>query len=570
MKSIIIIFMIAVGYLVAEPAKVQTKLDSVKVYLQGAELSHSAKVKLEKGKTTLKLDGISRNLLENSIRINTEKEIEIMSVTLKSEPKMLEKTQAILATEDSIDKIEYKIEELNNERTALNEELEMVKANKNIGGNSGTTVQQIKDMADFFRTRILDIKSKIQKINIEHMSLNEKNNKLKVNLTKLTSKNTGTNSFIELVINSETEMSTGLVLSYYTSQASWYPEYNVKVKGITSKPDIYYKARVRQNSGIDWEDIDITLSTGNPMLSLNKPVLTTIFAAIQASADRKPLSADGVNNIVSLSSGNSQSGTGWSVRGARQSETQIRVDGYDVSNSFTGGFGNGENDKLNSPDELINEYQNIEGNFESITGNITFEYKPLLKYTIMNDNQYYSVNMQKKEMESDYQYYCAPSKNSEVFLIAGIKNWEELNLLPGSANIYYENSYNGRTYINPTTTDSILQITVAVDKEIIVKRTQMKEYREGKFLSSKNEKTYGYTITIRNTKDKAIKMIVEDQVPVSDDEDIEIEVSEKSGANHNTKTGIIKWTVELKPGEKIEKQLVYSLTAPGNRPLQIN
>lgn len=533
MKYIIIIALLSVNFLIAEPVRIQTKLDSVKVYLQGAEISHSAKIKLEKGKNTLKLIGVSPFLIENSIRISAEKEIDIMSVSLKDETKQIEKSAAVLAIEDSIRKNDYKIEEIKNEMAALEDELEMIKSNKTIGGSSGTSVQQIKDMADFFRGRILEIKTKIQKSNGGIAAINERNIKLREDLENtIKAKSNNPGKYIELVVNSESFVSADLVLVYYTGNASWIPEYSIKVKSIASNPEVLYKAKVRQICGIDWEDTDITLSTGNPMLSLNKPILGTVFARLYTKQSSNITYKEEYDSPLSP-----ESSSGYSDRSIRKLEKEMRIDGLDAGK------------------ENVTAFNNFVKDF-------TLEYKPSLKYTILSDNRYFSVNMQKNEAEAKYEYYCAPVLNKEVYLLARIKNWEKLNLMPGEANVIYENSYNGRTNISPAVTDSILKITVAVDKGIIVTRKQMQEYREGKFLSSKNEKTFGFDFTVRNAKDKAIKLIVEDRVPVSNDEDIEIEIKNKSGAEYNAKTGIIKWVIELKPGEKTEKQLVYSVTAP--------
>lgn len=578
MKIYIIILILAVNCLTAETAFVKTKLDSVKVYLQGAELSHSAKVKLNKGKNILKFEGVASGLNENSIRINTEKEMDIMSVSLKNEKIEVKKTQELLAIEDSMRKLEYRIQELKNEKSALNEELEMVKSNKNVGGSTGTTALQIRDMADFFRARIMEIKTRLSKIDLENDALKEKEDKLKANLEKVQGKNPrSTSDFIELVINCDTETNNGFVITYYTNLASWYPEYNVKVKDITSKPDLYYKAKVKQNSGIDWEDIDITLSTANPTISLIKPIINTLFASFYTP---QVLSNQMIGSVTSNKSTTS-TGSGFNIRGARISETQIRVDGLDIGNQLSGYYGFAGRAEMPMVSQYATEqvqlvqggytaeYGDVAGGFISTAININFEYKPAMKYTIPNDNRFYTVNMQMKPVEADFEYYCAPAYSKDVFLIAKIRNWEGLNLLPGYANVYYNNSYNGVTYISPATTDSILQITLALDKEIIVERKQIQEYREGKFLSSNNEKTYGYNISVRNTKNKAVTIVIEDQAPVSGDEDIEIEVSQNSGSDYNKRTGITRWLVSLQPGEKSEKQLVYSITAPGNKPLQI-
>ncbi len=555
MKAYLMIVLLSVNYLFAESIEVETKPDSARVYLQGAELSHHADLKLEKGKNTFKITGVSPSLLESSIRINTDKEIDIMSVSLKNETREHVVSREEKATQDSIKLIIQKILELNSEKSALKEELEMLNSNKSIGGSGGVSVQLIKDMADFFRQRIMEINSKQLKIDSQIEDLQEKKNILTEKLNELSVDSDGLKYFIEIVIFSEIKTRCDINFTYFTGEASWYPEYNVKAKSRDNKLEIYYKAKVRQNSGIDWNDIDITLSTGNPMISLNKPSLSTKFAFIEEKPKQLPV--NGINNIVGLTSGVQGTGQGFSIRGARTSEPEIIVEGKAIQSTKNIG-------------SITVEKSEAISKFQVSSGNLNIEFKPDVKYSIPNDNLFYSVNIQKKLVDAEFEYYCAPLKNKTAYLIAKVKGWEELNILPGNANIYYDNSYNGRTYINPATTDSILQITVAAEKDIIVERKQIKEYREGKFLSSKNEKTYGYEINLKNTKSREISIVIEDQLPVSNDEDIEIVLKEKSGAEFNEKTGILKWTEKLAPGGKSDKQIIYTITAPEYKNVIIN
>ncbi len=554
----------------AEQTDVKARTDSVKVYLQGAEMFHSTKVKLSEGKNIVKVRGISGVAVENSLRAGLSREAEIMSVALKRDIAPLAKTPAMVAIEDSVKDTDYRVREIGNEITALEQELEMLKENRSIGGSNGINAAQLKEMADFFRSRFTEVNNRILKLDGAIETLAEKKNSMNQRLIAITTKDrTNSNeSYVEVVINSNSAMTTDIFLTYYITQASWVPEYNLKIKNLESMPELQYKAKVRQNSGIDWDDVGLTLSTGNPLICLDMPKISTLFANLVNPAKSG-------YGVVGVSSGTLSTGAGWSVRGARASETQVRVDGYEVSATLPdgeiiykskGGFSAEYGDV---PGGKPVDYDDMQGTVTGYSRNVSCEFRPELRYTIPSDDRYNNVVLGKKEAEAEYEYYARPNWRESAFVIAKIKNRAELNLMYGNANVYYENSYNGRTVINPETTDSVLSVAVAADRDVVVKRTPVRKYSEGKFLSSNKEKSFGFEIAIRNNKTKPVKIVVEDQVPVSAIDEISVEVLEVSGGSHNKKTGIIKWVLELKPGESVSKELAYTMTIPGNSIIEI-
>ncbi len=108
--------------------------------------------------------------------------------------------------------------------------------------------------------------------------------------------------------------------------------------------------------------------------------------------------------------------------------------------------------------------------------NTRFEIKK--KYTIPTDGDITVIEINTYSVPASYAYFTAPVINENVFLTAKIGNWEQYNLLPGEANIYFEGSYSGKTNINPQATTDSLTVSLGVDPNIIVKRTQLNNFIE--------------------------------------------------------------------------------------------
>ncbi|HEY1056718.1 MAG TPA: DUF4139 domain-containing protein, partial [Emticicia sp.] len=155
-----------------------------------------------------------------------------------------------------------------------------------------------------------------------------------------------------------------------------------------------------------------------------------------------------------------------------------------------------------------------------------------------------------------------------AFLTAIITNWEKYNLLPGSANIYFEGTFVGTSDIaNSDTRDSLL-ISLGRDKKIITKRETVEAFKSRRNIGSNVRESFGYKIMLRNTKSEPIDIVIEDQVPISQDSRIEVETEELQGADYNKETGKLIWRLTLQPLDNKEILLKYNVKYPKGKNIQ--
>jgi len=132
----------------------------------------------------------------------------------------------------------------------------------------------------------------------------------------------------------------------------------------------------------------------------------------------------------------------------------------------------------------------------------------------------------------------------------------ELQLVPAKANIFFDGTYMGETYLDPTTMDDTLNLSLGKDPNIIVKRTLLKKESKEKIVGQKKERTFSYSIEVKNLKSRNIKLVVQDQIPITQNADIEIETLGLGKGKLNKRTGLIEWEFNLKP--KASKDLQFS------------
>ena len=183
-------------------------------------------------------------------------------------------------------------------------------------------------------------------------------------------------------------------------------------------------------------------------------------------------------------------------------------------------------------------------------------------YTVLSNNKKTSVDVASYDIDASYQYFAIPKLNEETYLKANITKWEQYNLLAGEAQVFFEDAYVGKTLLDIRFVTDTLQISLGRDKKVSVQREKMKEFTTKQFLGSKKEETLTWKTTVKNNKSKPIVITILDQVPISNMEDIKVEVLNTTNGKQNTENGEIKWEIEIPALSKKEFELKYSVEYP--------
>lgn len=199
----------------------------------------------------------------------------------------------------------------------------------------------------------------------------------------------------------------------------------------------------------------------------------------------------------------------------------------------------------------------------SLKTNITsLEYTIDVPYSIPSDGKDYSIKIKEATVPVEYTYYAIPKLDNDAFLNAGIQDWTQLNLLSGKSSIFYQGIYTGESYIDTDLASDTLIISLGRDKNILVKRDYNKEIIDKKVIGNNIKESLGWDITVKNNKNVKIKIIIEDQFPLSERKSIEIERLDYSNAKLNDKTGKLIWELNLEPNDKQVLTYKYSVKYP--------
>lgn len=213
------------------------------------------------------------------------------------------------------------------------------------------------------------------------------------------------------------------------------------------------------------------------------------------------------------------------------------------------------------------EANNLEVLVENGINNTRFEIEK--KYTILSDGDVTVIEIDKFSVPATFDYFAAPVLNENVFLTAKIGNWEQYNLLPAEANVYFEGNYSGKTNINPVTTTDSLTISLGVDPNIIVKRTQLNDFKKNTFIGNNKVVYKSFEIETKNNKQSAIQLTLLDRIPKSQNREIKLDAIETGTSDYDDEKGLLKWVFNLKPGASTKVKHSFSIKYPKGKRIHL-
>lgn len=519
--------------------KIGTTISSAVIYLTGAEIIRNKKININSGKTRLIFKDLSSKLDSKSIRITTNNNVDILGISSKiNYLTKKEDLPNIKKLKDSLKLITRQIQDIADEAGAYSVEKQMLLKNTSIGGqDNGVSISELKQASDFYRNKIIEINSKISKLNRKKSKLNLSTQRIQNQLNELNANTNYSRSEISILVSSDVAVSTNIELKYIVNDAGWSPSYDIKAIDTDKPVKLEYRAKVYNNTGIDWNNLKIKLSTADPNLSVSKPILKPWYLRYQTySYEKQIFQGEGYmqNRIVS--------------------ETNMPR----TSRDEFGGLGEG------------NESVIISGEFsETAVPELSAEFNIKKTYSIPSDDKPYLVDISEHELPATYRHFAVTKLDKDVFLLARISGWQDLNLIEGPANVYYSGTYLGQSFIYTRNVSDTLDLSLGRDGKVLVTRTKMKKFSSTQFVGNKRKETMTYQLTAKNNRKSNITIQILDQLPISQTDEIEVKVLEISGAEQNETTGELKWEFNLKPGESKKLLLSFEIKYPKNKQIEI-
>jgi len=177
------------------------------------------------------------------------------------------------------------------------------------------------------------------------------------------------------------------------------------------------------------------------------------------------------------------------------------------------------------------------------------------------------VAVQNHTINASYTHYATPKLDRDAFLYARTTGWEELSLLPGEANVFFEGTFVGKSYLELDQPKDTLDISLGRDKGMVIERERRKSTNEKAIVGGKRTVTIGWDITVRNTKGTTVDLVLRDQYPLSPQSEVEVRLKEDGGASVDADRGTLTWTMKLDPKATRKAGFSYDVKHPKDLPV---
>lgn len=609
--------------------KVKTSVEKVTLFIDGAQVTRTKQIDLPAGNSTLVFTGLSPYLDDKSMQVAAKGRFTVTAVNrLFNHTDSLERSARQKALEQELGRIRLEQQQQKAAREVIDAETDLLKVNCSVGNrNAATPLAAIKELNEYYASRMQELKRRTLELDGRTKALGERERQVLADLAQLGGRQSAPMSEVEVRIEAPAACKGAFTLTYYVRNAGWFPSYDIRSGGLSEPVEISYKANIFQNTREEWKNVVLTLSSSNPTTGNIAPQLKTWWLDYGTTPPR--YDSDLTGNTVSGTVFDEQRepligasvlvpgttvGTSTDVQGRYSvtvpngaSSLQFNYIGYkSQTRAIAGNTMNVvmQEDNAQLDEVVVTGYGSAPS--AALTGRVAgvqarnkaatrtvemkfadfaeesdvmevgqtqtqlgYEFEIRQPYTIPSDGKSVAAEIGRYRLPAVYTYRSTPKIDKDAFLVAETTDWAKLNLLEGEANVYFENTFVGKSILSPREAGDTLRFSMGRDRGIRIERTKESDYSARRAVGSNQTQTMGWKLTVRNTRTEPVVLMLTDQLPVSRNSSITVTEEELSGGTLDKETGTVTWRLELKPGEQRELKLRYAVKYPKGRSLNI-
>ncbi len=514
----------------------QSTIKAVTVYSDRAQITRSSKISELYGEQELIFDNLPATIDSESIQINTKAKLILKDIKYEktyleqsNNKQFLQLTNEIETLNDQLIEIQDTISLDESEKEFANQIVQKITSSDNKKGETELNPDSWAKMMDFYRKKVEQLNESIRKNTIQFRKFNKKKEHL-----ELQKQNFDKNTYIEnhqvrLVVDISEKKEFELEVLYLVHGPSWTPTYDVRVDSQNKMVSFGYNAFITQNSGEDWEDVQLTLSTARAYVKGNAPKLVPwsldIYVPLPPPMARKKKSKGAMHEM------------------AKMSRTRGIMD--EVAEAAP---------MAESPKVAVK------------TEGTAAVFVILSKNTILANKQSHKVGIGIHQLQSAFEYATVPKLSTFVYLKAKITNNTEFAFLAGKSNIFLDGNFVSSSQMKLVQPSENFSLALGIDEMFTVERKLIDKHSKGEGLFSKKRTkiVYEYSLEIKNNKQTDEELVLEDQIPKSRNEDIEVhllepKIKDNSDSLSRSEMDYLTWKFPIKAGEKKLIELKYSV-----------
>lgn len=532
MKRLILVFTLLLAAVALRANAVDSRISAVTVYADRAVVTRSASASLSPGINEFVFEGLPANLQDQSLQVNGTGSVANTILDVGARQTFLAATPNPRAKE-----LESQIEKLQQQDRALNDKAGVLRGQSSMINQLQTSavalgtgeksdrpkLDDVKTVLDYGQVQLLAIATSLQDIDRDRAALQDQISALQKQLGELRVSGPRSVKTVTVRVQAAEAGTMKLALNYTVGGASWGPSYDARVLTGEKAVQLGYFGNVRQNTGEDWNNVALTLSTARPSLGGAAPQLGVWNLNVESDSTIMQLPVAAAGKDYGYLKANSRSATSIGAE-VQSTVAQATVDAGTTSATF----------------------------------------KIAVPATIPSDGSSQKVPVTSERLNAAMDYTTTPKLQTTAFLNAKVYNNSDYPLLDGAMNVFLDGTFVATSRLATTMPGEKFDLALGADEGISVKHKRVQKFTEETGVFSKTHRiTYEYLITIQNNKRTEERINVIDQVPLSRNEKIVVKVvlpPEKEAKPDDE--GKLKWTFNLKPSEKRELTVKFTIDYP--------
>ncbi|MEL6357697.1 MAG: DUF4140 domain-containing protein, partial [Bacteroidota bacterium] len=229
---------------------INSTINSVTVFREGAQVYRTAKINVPRGTNTLTFVSLTASLDPSSIQVKADGEFTLLSVSHRIDNfTVIEKEATVAALEKEINKVDRQIRRLQTKLRINKDEEDLLQANRDFSGEqTGLAADDLQRGVDYHRERLTEIRLSNLELSEELTRIQEERSKTLAQIDELSGKRLKKTSQVLVKIAADEATQASFILSYLVQDASWTPNYDIRVKDVTKPVSLTYRAEVAQNT----------------------------------------------------------------------------------------------------------------------------------------------------------------------------------------------------------------------------------------------------------------------------------------------------------------------------------
>ncbi|MGE8705006.1 MAG: mucoidy inhibitor MuiA family protein [Achromobacter sp.] len=526
----------------AAAAALPSSIGAVTVYQDRAVVTRAANSELAAGEHELVLENLPASLQENSLQVSAKStgQATLLDVKVSDVYQAATANERVRQIEAQIDKLVSRQAALDDEAAVLDNQRELILmmqrgATEPAKDGARLTLDELKAIQTLSAESLATTLAGLRRVAEQKTELEREMTALQTQLGLVRGESGRRTKTVTLRVNMARAGKLDLALSYAVAGARWTPAYDARLRPADRNVDLGYFGVIRQNTGEDWKNVKLTLSTARPSLGGGAPTLRPWIIDVAAPPPPpRPVAAPAPA----------------AVQAEMHAKRAPRASAIEDSAV------------LPEPEAEVIEVSTAQ--VQNAATSASFQIKN--PATLLSDNTTQRVAIATAKLPAALQYQSTPGLRETVYLTAQASNNTDFPFLAGPLNTFLDDAFVASGAMKAVMPGEKLELALGADDGISIKRQLVNRYTESTGFSGSGKRvTYEYKITVKNNKATKEQVSFTDRLPISRNEKIVVKLLSPSERDiKREEDGKLVWEWELEPGKSRETVLKFSVDYPGD------